>query len=96
MDKSFCRIIINGLKEVPTYRRLGLDKGDKKEETRNLNLNFSVSYLSILYRSIVFHWQNLPHQPQTGKILSFLIMVSRQVNSPVADKDKLTRASLLK
>ena len=96
MDQSFCRIIINGLKEVPAYRRLGLDDGDKKEETRNLNLNFSVSSLPVLYRSIVFHWQNLPHQPQTGKILSFLTMVSPQVNSPVANKDKLTRASLLK
>ena len=96
MDKSFCRIIINGLKEVPTYCRLGLDEGDKKgEETRNLNLNFSVSFLPVLYRSIVFHWQNLPHQPQTGKILSFVITVSPQINSPYVNKDKLTRTSLL-
>ena len=57
MDKPFCRIITNGLKEVPTYNRLGLDEGDKKgEETRNLNLNFSVSFLPVLYWPIMYHW----------------------------------------
>ena len=32
MDKSFCRIIINGLKEVPTYRRLGWMRETRKKK----------------------------------------------------------------